>query len=67
MLYQTQAAPQSKFNGLIFAPNSNKEEGRHCRCSQNNKNGKLRLGSFSFGTVGVHMNIHLQVNVHQIH
>lgn len=25
------------------------------------------LGNFSFGTVGVHMNIHLQVNMHQIH
>lgn len=25
------------------------------------------LGNFSFGTVDVHMNIHLQINMHQIH
>lgn len=40
MFYLTQAVPQSKFKGLTCAPNSDKEERRHCRCSQNNKNGK---------------------------
>lgn len=40
MLYQTQAAPQRKFNGLTCDPNSNRKERSHCSCSQNNKNSK---------------------------